>query len=1668
MTVPHQPGGLTLAVPGNLAAAGLGQPGQDGRWQPTRAGVVNSWTWADEVFLFADGWLAFAGPNGSGKSLTASMLVTLLLDADCSPGALSVSGEAAGTLHSRHTDRNEREDRTGVWWLEYGLRDKHGAVSYLTTGLWLRSVSGTLHRAFFVTPAQVGAGIELRPERDVVSIEKLAEQLAATDGQLFTSSTRFRPKAESHLSVAAEDQYRRHLRARLFAPLDDVQFDALVGVLRSLRSVRTAEAISPNEMSRVLTNALPALDDERLAVVAEAMERIADLEKQLEQTVEETRLLSRTEELYHRYVGAVTAAEAALLANAVTVFDDQTRQGREAATALADADRRRRATTKRRAAIQAETADLEGQLDAVDTRMRDHAGAELPQLEKRLEGLRDQRDRDTERASRERETAGEAADRAGRAAETAGEAQVHLAGLGGELEAAGTRWGAGAALERLLGAGRVLAEAGIGRTGSIAVDQVGAVPLAWAEMRETQTRRVRDALHTHMLAQRDEQAAAAELRRIEDDEDRLGQEALTTRKARISAEQALLDVITVWETDRVEISTVPGLLKEPEGRLDPGAIEGWLRGAWDDARSRIAVPDHRRAADAAGNEARHAAAAAATATEQRQRAEAEAHETESRRVTVEQDALQQREGTQTRRQRERESHAAAGIDAREVTTRAQIELGAGREAAATAGRTWGEAVAIWRAQLVHLPAEALLLPYHPDEFGPDDLDPDEFDPDSAHRELERGYGEVVATLRSRIVVADRAVEEAQNVVLAVDAELKDALRAAPVPPAPPWREARQRVGAAPLWSLVDFRPGLSQSEADRLEGVLLVAGLLDALVTSDGQVIAGELVFTPDAPVPGGRSLADLLVIENEPDIEGEHVLAILRGVAVNGTDGDPADGLLRNGVLTAASPDGYRAAFIGRTARERARLELVAVLENRLGAARDDLDRAQTRRAGIDDDLLAAAAERDSFPSADELRRRRGAVLELRVAVEAAQRRTAELLAAADERLRGKLADIDADEAVIDARVAAAGQQAAHAATAARDAVAADDSAQSELGAALVAETEAVARLEQAESAQRGADAERGRFPSCDPLREALWTEDVADRMLSGAQAATLAGRDRHRSASVKVASVLRAVHDAATLPDGAMLPTSAEALDGFVSALNQLTRGVETWMHAAARTGDLLRDAERARSDAARAEQAVRTAEDDAVRVGLAVERLEAHVTSILRLHGAEYEELRTARRALEERIAAVKAEDEQRLKQWEEATQEAFRAEAILNELEPARERAERDRDACFRAMALLVTHGLASVPDGISTDDAGRPANITAALTWSRRLLAGRPGDGGRVATLTKTRDQALTALENSTRTVNGALARFDQQVDIATISGTQWRRATLAAPNATIGEDLRAAVEALRATSARLRSDLRDDVKATLKTSMFTQLRRDIQDRRELAQELVRQIRSTLAGVRTGIAKVGVEIDWVVREDADARRMVELISAPPSDETFEQMYEVLHQRMEESRGDAVAGRVADAFDYRTWHEWKISVTHASFGDGSTERFRPVSARSNPLKALSTGESRLATMLPLLAAAWSMYSGDGYRGPRLLSIDEIDAAFDEENLRQVLALLRSWDFDVLATTPTITPLMKREAQQVVIHQVTATGGTRVAVPWLWQGFGEPQSLELDLWSVSSDGR
>ncbi|MEU4563945.1 SbcC/MukB-like Walker B domain-containing protein [Actinoplanes sp. NPDC023936] len=1623
-------------------------PMATGRWQPTRAGAVNSWAWTDETFVFADGWLALAGPNGSGKSLTASMLVTVLLDGEVSQKALSVSGEAAGTLIDRHTDRNAKEDRTGAWWLEYGYRDPDsGETRYLSTGLWLRSQSSGLQKAFFLSPGRVGTDLILQQRRDPVTIDGLAEQVAAAGGRLFTSHERLTSKIREYGNVADENQYRDAIRTTLFAPLDSVQFDALVGVLRSLRSVRTAEAISPNQMRAVLTDALPALDPRALQFIADTMERIADLEEQLKRARAEIRQLEQSEQHYQRYIDAVIAEEAGQLAHAQTVFDDHARQTRLAEqqrdTAEADAER----VNQRRQQLRTETADVRGRLQAADDALREHAGAELPHLEQRLHELR-QRHGQLKQSREELQTeAQEAAERAVESAEKVHSGQQQLTGINSVLRTTAAEVGAQAFVDRLTETTeRVTTLATVDYVvPDLDVERITQTPRGWIEARITSLDGIDTALRQHDLAQAQQRIEAGHLRAAENEYDRIAELAADAAAARRAAEQAFLTQLHLWDEQCLQLPAVPAELSiDADDRIDPMRLVDWLHRAVSSTRDRIALAAREQDVLHGTNAVEKAAGMVRQATAAREDAERTAERAERNLTEAREQAEQQQAEAAAREQQAHLDHDVASEAARQITTTAEQALHTSRVAASQAAHQWMHEVVAWRAGLVHLDGRTVTLPD----------DPDTIDLRQPFVDLERAHAAALSGLHRAIADADRAVIEAEGRVSTIEAELAAARRQPPVPQAPPWRSPRDPQAGVPLWATVAFADHVSADDANLIEGALLTAGLLDALITADGLVNDGDLLLAGDSPAPG-RSLADVLTVEARPDVDSHLVAWLLRAVAIDLAGSDLRIGRLRTGAVIASAPRGYQATFIGATARERARMALVADLEQQLAQAHDELGTAGQHRQHLRTAVETAGQERDRFPAAEPVTRARAHVTTMQLELAGAQQQTAQALAAAAADLTSALTRVAGLRREIERVVEQARQATISAGDDLRRAQNTEFEADATLRGAQVELAEAVLQRDDARTAEQQCTAEQHRFPDLDELRRTNRHEDDTARDEVGARTQVDEHRRRHRAAGEHVRQTLRELNLAATLPDGAILPTDRDNLQRHRAAVATLLQQIDAWQSAGSRTLDLLKNAHRDHDTAGRLAIRLQRAIDEAVKIKLDADQLAARVEETRNLYGAEYAALRAKQETLTLELEAKDAEDKQLETEIREHDRAAASAQATLNTMAPRREEADTHRTACYQRVRLLVTHGFAALPDTLTSDDQGRPAHITAALTWSRQLLADKPATTARLDTLKTNRERAQRQLETTMRTVNRALAEFDQQLDSTTLEGTEWRRITLAAPNAAVGEDLRQAAETLRATAEGLEQDLRQDIKATLKTSMFTQLRRDIQTRREAARDLVRHIRATLEHVRTGVAQVGVQVDWKVRDDDNSQQMVKLLAAPPSDEVFDQMYAILRQRMEDASDEPWTDRVAHTFDYRSWHQWEISVTHRSFG---TDQFRPVNARSNPLKGLSTGESRLATMLPLLAAAWSMYSGPTFQGPRLLSIDEIDAAFDEPNLRQILALLRTWNFDVLATTPTIAPLIKREAQHVVVHEVVTDGRHRITVPWLWRGNGEPVPLTL----------
>jgi uncharacterized protein (TIGR02680 family) len=243
------------------------------------------------------------------------------------------------------------------------------------------------------------------------------------------------------------------------------------------------------------------------------------------------------------------------------------------------------------------------------------------------------------------------------------------------------------------------------------------------------------------------------------------------------------------------------------------------------------------------------------------------------------------------------------------------------------------------------------------------------------------------------------------------------------PPVPHTRAPgiRDYRSGAPLWKVTDFAPEVPDEHRAALEAALEAAGLLDAWVTPDGNLVDGDVtVVSGLAPVPG-QSCTSVLIPAIDPGdpqartLSGEAVRAVLSAIGLGGSYGTSgsygtgaadgtwvsADGRWANGVLGGAWRKDS-AGYIGEGAREGARRARIARLTEELTQERTaigDLDAALAevgvRRQRLGDEHRAVppdAAVREAHTVAAAERRRRGELREqhARAVAETAKRQEA------------------------------------------------------------------------------------------------------------------------------------------------------------------------------------------------------------------------------------------------------------------------------------------------------------------------------------------------------------------------------------------------------------------------------------------------------------------------------------------------------------------------------------------------------------------------------------------------------------------------------------------------------------------------------------------------------
>ena len=223
------------------------------------------------------------------------------------------------------------------------------------------------------------------------------------------------------------------------------------------------------------------------------------------------------------------------------------------------------------------------------------------------------------------------------------------------------------------------------------------------------------------------------------------------------------------------------------------------------------------------------------------------------------------------------------------------------------------------------------------------------------------------------------------------------------PPAPHTRDpqVRDTRPGAPLWKVTDFAPGVPEAHRAGLEASLESAGILDAWLTPDGELIAGDVVLVSGRhPVTGPSCDTVLVPAVNAGDpraaaVPEAAVRAALSAIGLGegtGTAWVTIDGRWANGVLT-GSWHKDAAGHIGEGARETARRERITQRTAELAEVNDALTALDEALGELDGRKGQLAAEhravppdavvREAHTRAAEQRKRRQELREARAVAE-------------------------------------------------------------------------------------------------------------------------------------------------------------------------------------------------------------------------------------------------------------------------------------------------------------------------------------------------------------------------------------------------------------------------------------------------------------------------------------------------------------------------------------------------------------------------------------------------------------------------------------------------------------------------------------------------------------
>jgi uncharacterized protein (TIGR02680 family) len=351
------------------------------RWRPRRAGIINLYEYADQVFEFAGGRLLLRGHNTSGKTKALELLLPFCLDGDVSPNKLDPFGAAYKDMKWNLVGCTGDEKRRGYVWLEFERLAADGALERLTAGVGMQASKAlpNVTRWYFIARnRRIGVDLSLLRGREPISRADLAAALGE-DGEFHD----------------AQRDYRSRLNNLLFGFGGEEQYQTMLRLMRDLRRPHLSKTLDPDRVAEQLSVGLPEIDEALMRQLAGGLEQIETLERGLARLRDvRDRVRRFYQRTYSAYARAAVRERADRLRQAETSVASAAERTREthaqleartqrAATAITERDRAdatlQRLSAEHDAIIQSEAwssvAEVEGLREHAATQARAAAAA---------------------------------------------------------------------------------------------------------------------------------------------------------------------------------------------------------------------------------------------------------------------------------------------------------------------------------------------------------------------------------------------------------------------------------------------------------------------------------------------------------------------------------------------------------------------------------------------------------------------------------------------------------------------------------------------------------------------------------------------------------------------------------------------------------------------------------------------------------------------------------------------------------------------------------------------------------------------------------------------------------------------------------------------------------------------------------------------------------------------------------------------------------------------------------------------------------------------------------------------------------------------------------------------------------------------------------------------